>query len=356
MKYSVITEDLIQPAVNLTLVVVFFFFGLTLAWAVTLNVISQIIAFLVSIIFVWLLFHNALTSQASASLRSSELLIYSIPTGLAGSFTVITAWIGRLFVGYFSTAAEAGIYQSASQITILFVLVLSSLNAIFSPMIADLYYRNDIDKLRELYRVSTKWGLYLVTPLFIVICFAPQELMITVFGQPYASGSDVLLILSVTQMINVGSGAVGFLLTMTGHQNRWFVISSVALILSLFLNNLLVPMLGMLGAAVVNCVTVGGLFIAGLIQVRMKLKLWPYDKRYHKGVLAAALVIGVLIFVNSWIYSYQPVIQVLILSILSYGLFGCVLLALGLDIEDRNFIQIFSSRITNRMFNTPKSH
>ena len=347
IKYSVFAEDVVQPAANLLLVIVFALFGLTLSRAVSINVFSYGIAAGLAIYFIKILFPEALASPAGSDIVVKEILFYSLPAGLAGTFTFLTSWIGRLFVGYYRPAEEAGIYQAASQISLIFVIILSALNAIFAPMIADLFHRKEIGRIEVLYKISTKWGLYIVIPLFLVICFLPQEFMVTIFGEDYASGAIPLVILATTQVVNVGTGAVGFLLTMTGHQNRWFVTSGLAMSLTLILNALLIPVLGMTGSALATAIAVSGLYFGGLVQVKIILGLRPYDRRYIKGLYATGLAAGVLFLINRLVHLPSPVTAVVVSSIISAGTFGLVLLLLGLDAEDREFIRVVSTRINN---------
>jgi O-antigen/teichoic acid export membrane protein len=186
-----------------------------------------------------------------------------------------------------SANLRSGLYQAASQVAIIFVIILNSMNAIFAPMIADLYHRNEIERIDRLYKVSTKWGLYLILPLYLVICFIPQEFMAAIFGRAYILGANSLVILVTAQVINVGTGATGFLLIMTNHQNRWFITSGSTMILTLILNSILVPRFGMIGAAISTAVAISCLYLAGLLQVRILLNVWPYDRRYIKGVISA---------------------------------------------------------------------
>jgi len=355
IKYSVFAEDVVQPAANLILVIVVALFGLTLSRAVSINVLSYSVALGLALFYVRILFPEALASPAGSDIGIKEILFYSIPTGLAGTFTLLTDWIGRLFVGYYRPAEEAGIYQAASQITILFVIILGALNAIFSPMIADLFHRKEMMRIDALYKISTKWGLYIVIPLFLVICFIPREFMVTIFGKDYADGAIPLVILATTQVVNVGTGAVGFLLTMTGHQNQWFITSGLTMSLTLILNAVLVPVFGMTGSALATALAVSGLYLAGLVQVKITLGLWPYDRRYIKGLFATGIAAVVLYLVNRFIHLSSPLMAVGMSSIVSAGTFGLVLLLLGLDNEDREFIRVISTRVKNlRIFNNSK--
>ena len=179
--------------------------------------------------------------------------------------------------------------------------------------------------------------------------------MVTIFGKDYADGAIPLVILATTQVVNVGTGAVGFLLTMSGHQNQWFITSGFTMSLTLILNAVLVPVFGMTGSALATALAVSGLYLAGLVQVKITLGLWPYDRRYIKGLLTTGIMAGVLFLISRFVYHPSPLIAVGISSIVSAAGFGLVLLLLGLDNEDREFIRVISTRIKNlRIFNNSK--
>jgi O-antigen/teichoic acid export membrane protein len=344
MKYSVLSEDIAQPISNLVLLLVFSVSGFTLIGAIVSNVVSFGIGFGVALIFVAKLFSDVFSLPRGKDISPRKLLTFSVPTGFAGTFTLLTDWTGRLFVGIFRPAYEAGIYQTASQISLIFVVILNAMNTIFSPMIADLYHRKENIRMEELYRVSTKWGLYLIAPLYLVIMIFPQEFISSIFGIKYVSGYLPMMILVTTQVVNVGTGAVGHLLIMTGNQNNWFITSGLSMTLCIVLNALLVPDYGMLGAAVATAIAISILYIAGLTQVRVILKLWPYDRRYLKGIVALGISTGVLLIIN-FTLDLAPIFIVLLGVFASYTAFAVMLLALGLNNEDLEFAQLIIGRI-----------
>ena len=336
MKYSVYAEELTQPAVHLPLIFLTYLLGWGLQGAVMAAVLSYIIAFILAIFYIKQLFPEV-CSRKVKSIAVKGLLSFSLPASFAGIFVMLTIWIDRLIVGYFLPASQVGIYQAASQSSTLFALILTAFNAIFSPMIADLYHRGQIQRLNALFKVGTKWGLYISLPLFLVICISPCHVMSAVFGTEYEAGALSLVILSIAQLINVGTGAVGLLLIMTGHQKRWFLFSALMLFVNIFLNLLLIPKFGLHGAAIGTACAIAGLFLSGLFVVRYSLGLWPYDRRYFKGLLATALTTGVLLLLRSANFS-QSISGLSLFSAISIATFGATLYLLGLDPEDHVLI------------------
>ena len=53
-----------------------------------------------------------------------KLLKYSLPVALGGVFGALIYWVDRLFVGYYRTETETGIYQAASQMSLIFAVVI----------------------------------------------------------------------------------------------------------------------------------------------------------------------------------------------------------------------------------------
>lgn len=231
-----------------------------------------------------------------------------------------------------------GIYQAASQISMLFSFILGGFVTMFAPMIADLYERREIGRLEELYRLSTKWTLYLTVPLYLVICLASRELMTVVFGAEFAPGARALIILATGQMANVAMGTVGLLLIMTGRQTRWLLLSLVLLVVDLALNWLLIPRFGLPGAALATAVSLSALFIAGLLQVKAAVGIWPYDRRCLK-LIVPALGVGAVALCIRLAAALPPVVTLLLFVAASLGIFAAGLWLLGLDHEDREFLQ-----------------
>jgi O-antigen/teichoic acid export membrane protein len=347
MQYAIYAEELFQSISALLLFVLFFMWGWKLMGAVWATVISFFLAFALSIFYLYRLFPFFVHTRRISATTNISLLSYSLPTAFSGMFSVVVTRLDRLFLGYYQTAADVGIYQAASQLSIVFAIVLDGFNAIFSPIIADLYHKNQFTKLQEIFCISTKWGIYVNVPILLVVFFVPHSLMEGVFGTPYLLGVTSLLILTIGQVVNISVGGVGRLLIMTGNQNTWLNTTAIAMILSIVLNVLLIPKWGIMGAAIATSVSVSLLFIVGLFQVRFLLHLWPYDARYKKGILATAItIIGLLIM---RIFSpTEPLIDLVITAFLSCGLFFGTLLIIGLDEEDKTFFRFLKNRLTEK--------
>ena len=346
MQFSALIEDLLQPAIQLLLVAVLV---MGLGWGLRGAVLSAVVGFVgavgVGMLLLWHLFGRALRHVSPASFSLRELLAFSLPTSMAGIFTMLTLRVDRLLVGYFLPASDVGIYQAATQAAMLSVMILGAFNAIFSPMIARLYHQNQQQRLNELFKVSTKWGLYASLPLFLVLLVVPHEVITIVFGKDYVTGAVPMLIMAGGQLFNAATGAVGMLLIMSGHHKRWFVLSGVSFAANILLCMTLIPPLGITGAALAAAVSIVLLFGWGLIEVRRLLGFWPYDRRYIKVLLAALGSLTVLIgFRAGFEESLQGFAELVGITLAGVSIFS-ILVLLKPDVEDRELLRALLARI-----------
>lgn len=346
MQYSIAAEEIAQSTLNIVLFALLYLLGWQLMGAVVSTVLSYVAALALALYFVRRLFLTAFRAPSRPAVTPRQMLTFSAPTSLADISGVIVSRADRLFLGFYWPSAEVGVYQAAAQIAIILAAILSAFNMILMPMIADQFHKKDMRQLEELYRVNTKWGIYCITPLVLVIVFAAEDVMRVTFGAAFVGGATTLLILTIGQFINIATGATGTILIMTGHQTAWFRLSLFVLIANLALNLTLVPRWGMIGAAIATASTVGGLFTISLLIVRHSLNLWPYDRRYMKGIAAGLGTIVLLLGVR--LLGLPPLANLLLTAaVAAAGFFGLLIL-LGLDPEDRDFIALVMRRVRAR--------
>lgn len=346
MRYSILAEDLIQPAANLLLVLALLALGAGLNGAMLALGLAFACSLGASVGYLRRLLPQS-TGRPDQVVSVGALLAYSLPTAMAGTLGNYMPLVDRFFLGALRTDAEVGTYQVVSQFPIPFIILLTAFNVVLAPMAADLYHRGSHDELHRLFRISTKWGLYLSLPYFLLIVFAGKELILLVFGPAYLPGHQPLMILATAGLFNVGTGAVGILLTMTGHQKRWLAITGVSLVANVGLNLVLVPRFGMVGAAFATGLSMSAMMLVGVAQVWSVLRLWAYDRRYLKGAvagLATAAALAALRLVGG-----EPsALRLLVAAAVAGGVFLGALLLLGLDGEDRHFLEMVTTRFGRR--------
>lgn len=346
MKYGVIAEDIVQPATNVLLLLVVLIAGWGLSGAVSAVVGSFAISLITALYFLTSLYPGLLSWAPINKLSiAGELIRYSIPAAFAGVLGTYILWIDRLFIAYYRPATEAGVYHALSQFAIVFAIILHASNTACQPLVAKLYHQMQLSQLNTIFKVSTKWGMYFSLPLFVIIITVPTELMGGIFGNAYEVGASALVVLASAQLINVSTGGVGMMLIMTGHQRQWFITSLVCFVVALALNVKLIPLYGVMGAAIATLIAFIVLFSVGLGHVWYRLKAWPYDRRYLKGIASAILSGLCALGVRQVASSSHPLVTVATVTMVVFAVFTISLVVLGIDDEDREFLRSVSQRI-----------
>jgi O-antigen/teichoic acid export membrane protein len=338
---SVIVQDLTQPLLGLILMLSFYFLGLQLNGVILSDIVSISLATIVILIAIRYIFPEII--HIGFKLRTSvrELLKYSVPAAFGGAFSVYVFWIDRILVGYYMSSVDNGIYLAVSQISTIFLVISAGINTIVVPLFSDLFHKKDMNSLEEIYRISTKWGIYISISILAVLILSPGESLSVVYGDTYKSGASVLLILLVGQIVNLITGSVNPLLIMTGNQKILFRLSGIALGLDIILNVLLIPKFGLIGAATSTSVSLSILYISAVLWVKHNLRLWPYDARYIKGVVATIVTILTVIVVKT-VFSDLGLMTVVLQGIASLFIFVFALIIQKPDSEDLKFLKLFS--------------
>ncbi len=343
MQFSILAEEITQSTLNLLLFILFYLLGWQLLGAIVATVLSYVAALALAVYFIYRLFGPALAAPARRAVSDRRLLAYSAPTALAEMSGAVITRVDRLFLGFYRTSADVGVYQAAAQLSIIMASILYAFNMILMPMISEQFHKKDLRQLEELFRINTKWGIYAIVPLVLVIAFAAADVMTVLFGSEYAGGAGALLILTVGQFINIATGATATILIMTGNQTAWFRLSLAMMVINLALNWLLVPRWGINGAAVATSFTVSSQYLISLVIIYRLLHLWPYDRRYLKGILAALGTAVLLLVVR--LLGLSPWANFLVTgTVATLGFFGLLVL-FKLEAEDRAFIEQIFKRL-----------
>jgi O-antigen/teichoic acid export membrane protein len=241
----------------------------------------------------------------------------------------------KILIGFYLNAREVGIYAVAMALVAFVPIVLQSVNQIFSPTIADLYARGQVELLGRIFQTLTKWILGLTLPLAAgMVIFAPA--LIRIFGRDFEVGWAVLAIGTLGQLINCGVGSVGYLLLMSGNQRRLIRIQAVMACGMLALNVVLIPRWGIVGAAVGAAVTNVVTNVWYLVEVRRTLGLLPYNRSYWRLLLPVSGNLAVLLVAKTALPSVRPEWLVVAAGIpLAYMAFVAIAMVFGLDADDR---------------------
>ncbi|MGH9504268.1 MAG: flippase [Terriglobales bacterium] len=319
--------------------------GLGLWGYIFAQVASALVVLVLLVIAVWKLTPKAARAfSAKLAPMDAEVVSFSAVVFAMDSLSFIIGQADKILIGFFLDARELGIYAMAVALVVFVPVVLQSVNQIFSPTIADLHARGQSELLDRLFQTLTKWILGLTLPLgcFIIIFARP---LMRIFGPEFETGWLILVIGTVGQLINCGVGSVGYLLLMSGQQVRLIRIQAVMAVVMVGMNLLLIPKLGLTGAALSAAVTNAVSNVWFLREVRSKLNLFPYNRSYFRLLPPLGANLAVLVLLRVFGGGFLPWWLTLAIALSSaYMVFVAVALAVGLDADDKVIARALWSR------------
>lgn len=203
-----------------------------------------------------------------------EWLSVAFPLFLSSCLLVINLRVDIIMVGSILGHDSVGTYAAASNIAMLTIFGLASVNAIAAPIIAELYAKKQLDKLKKMVKVAARFSLVISLPVTIVLIIW-GEFFLKLYGSKFTEGYIPLVILTIAQTVNVMAGSVGFLMTMTKYQKEASMILAVTVLINVMMNYLFIPRFGITGAAIATGTATVLWNMAMLIAVNKKLNLNP---------------------------------------------------------------------------------
>jgi len=334
-KRTVITNFIGQP-LTIVLTIALLIAGLGLRGYLAAQVASAVVVLVLLGWATWKLSPGAARHPSlGMPILEREVVSYSMVFFGVQGLEFLTGQADKVVLGIFLNAREVGIYSVAIGLVAFVSIFLQSINQIFAPTIAELHATNQHDLLLSLYQTLTKWVTGFTLPLAMVIMIFARPLM-EIFGREFGEGWLVLVIATVGQLVNCGVGSVGYLLLMSGHQQRMIRVQAIVVPIGLALNFLLIPRAGMMGAAIAVAVTIALTNLLQLREVRRFLSLAPSRHGYVSLLAPAFITLLVVSLVRVGLRDVPHGFVAVIAGLMAgYFTFLLSALAFSLDANDR---------------------
>ncbi|MBM9458562.1 lipopolysaccharide biosynthesis protein [Nocardioides sp. zg-536] len=192
-------------------------------------------------------------------------------------------------------ATDAAVYAVATRFVVFGQLANQAVSSVVQPRFTLILAGNDDPRLlSRVFGVTTGWSMLLAWPVYLCAAAAPMAYL-GWFGAGYerAEAAAVVLVMVAGMLVAVATGPVDTLLLMAGRSGWSLANTLLAAVVNIGLCLLLVPWLGIVGAAVAWVVAV--LLRCGLatVQLRADVRLAP-DLR-PLGLAAALPVLCLLL-------------------------------------------------------------
>ncbi len=334
-KRTIIT-NFVGSSLVIVLTVILLALGTGMPGYLSTQIVNSVVVLALLVAVAWKLTPTAARfSFAPLPRLDPEIKAFAAAAFGMGVLDFLVSQADKVLLGFYLNPTLVGVYVIASTLSALIPMILQSVNQIFAPVIADLHAQGRTEVLGRLFQTLTKWILGLSFPLaFVIITFAAP--LLRVFGPGFVAGWPVLVIGAVGQIVNCGVGSVGYLLLMSGNQKRLIRVQFVMAGISVVVNVTLIPILGIVGAAIsAAAVNVAG-NLWNLSEVRKALGISPYNRSYYALLIPASLAAVAAALLRKWSASFaHPWMAVLLALVVAYAVFLGTAVKYALDEDDR---------------------
>jgi O-antigen/teichoic acid export membrane protein len=303
-----------------------------LLWA---HFFAQVAVTVVSLVIFGRLFSFGRLLSALRHFRPfGALFAFAIPQNLNMTFNNLVTNVDVMMLAAFNLRPELVMfYGMGSQIARNVKQARISFSGAFEPVVARFHARGDHDGLSRSFSLVSRWATLVGLPLALVCAIFSQDLILLFHGS-FTGDRTFILILLLPQVLSCSVGVAGNIVVMTGH-SLWNLFNSVVGAgLNLLLAWLLIPRLGLNGAALSLALTV--VVMAGLQLAEAKLLVGARLDVRRLVTPYLAILLPIALTVGSHLVGLdRHLVGRLATGVVALGTFAGVLLLLGLDEDDR---------------------
>jgi len=301
--------DLIRMLLILIIVII----GLKLNYRLLSPIIAYIVApFILLFVFGFILlkkvfpefFKSKFVLEKTALKKISKYGIFVMATTVGGT---VLGYTDTMVLTYFSGLVNVGLYSVALPTVKVLIYFPRAIGGVLLPLTAELWVKRKKVLLTAGIESLYKYSIIVIIPL-VLIMFSFTEILINVFfGKNYILASNAMKILSIGMIFATLYVISTNFFSGIGKPQINSKIIYTAAVFNLIANLILIPILGIIGAAITTTLSYFIMMVMGLIKIRKFIKITYPVKIWIKSLLAGLIFTFIIwflkkiIFLNVWL-------------------------------------------------------
>jgi O-antigen/teichoic acid export membrane protein len=230
---------------------------------------------------------------AGGPLTMRRFWVYTGPRGIASIAQTAMQRLDIVLVGVLADAKAAALYTVATRFLIVGQLLGTSIGTSVQPRLAGWFALGDSAAVRRTYQTATAWVVLIAWP-FYLMCAWLAPYWLEVFGRGYNQATGVVVVLVGSMLLATGCGMVSVVLVMAGRTFDNLLNTVVAVVVNVGLDVVLIPHLGIMGAAIGWAAAIAANNLMPLAQVRWRLQMHPFGRATLLAAAVSALAFGLV--------------------------------------------------------------
>ncbi len=317
-QYSLLV--MLQSILVLLSVVILLYRGNGL-WGVLIgNIVGQTVFFLLS--FTVIVGHISFCRPDFH--RLPEFLKFGLPLMPGSVVGWVTELSDRYLVGILLGMSWAGIYAAAYSTASVLDNMIFIIQVTLLPTLTRIRESGDIGKINHYLSITYRYYLLLIIPAVIGVTILAEPLLLILTTEEFAIGASIVGVIAIGIMFN-GLGQITSNVAFIERKTRVILMAqAVGAIFNLSLNLLLIPMIGIMGAAISTLLAYGLMLMVYSRYARSLVDISPDWIFMFKCILSAAIM-GLAVY----LLSPSGLLQVALTVVLGAVLYMLLMLASG---------------------------
>ncbi len=246
-------------------------------------------------------FGGATLRRALVARRHPGFLRFTLPLGGSDLMSAILQRADTFIVATFAGLDALAIYTAAEYVTRVIANPRYLFDHIIAPVVSEALHVKDRDRVRYNLALVTRWVVTASLPIAVTVIVLRAEIL-RLYGGAFAAGTATVVILAFGNLVVGCLGLTPYVVAMSG-RSRLFLLNNVgAALLNIALGVVLVPRVGIAGAAIAVLVSVTVFQVALTVEAWFLERVHPFTRALAKPVAAALVMAGA----EAALYAFAP--------------------------------------------------
>ena len=269
------------------------FLGLVIAWVIADSVAASI----------YMGYISRALGRPRFGFPLTKVLGFSWPLTVSNAATFASSWFDRALLLIFVPLATLGVYNATVTAFSVLVGIPGAMTAALFPAYSAMQSHPQRQALSQAILRASRYVSLVGVPLALGLLATAKPALTLFVGQAYVEGTEPLMILAGAFAFTLVGAILTPMLLALGETRVTSVITVASVVVSLVLASILLPFLGMVGAAIARALAMVIVTTFTLLALGRRLKLQLDVEAISKSLVAGIVMAAVVLMVEILFYN-----------------------------------------------------
>ncbi len=251
--------------------------------------------------------------------KVSNYSFFMLISSLSG---VMVVNIDKIMIGHYLDFSQTGIYAIAIAISSTLAIVLQAFLRIVQPKLAQALANDNQTQMKALYSENIANNLYFGTIILVLITVFSYDIL-SFLGKEYSTGSYVIIFIALGHYANLFVGTCGEIIALSKFYKFDFYSRIFLAVIVILSNYLLIPVLGITGAALATCLNFILYDIFKSVYAYRKFNIMPLTFMNFKFIISGVIILTFLLIVKY--YMSFNLLTIILFSIFAFIIYDIIM-------------------------------